>query len=87
MPKIVIESGKVFNMGGFIIERKANLPYVDVIVGNPMREDIKAPAPVYNKEQLEEYKRLGLIVEPLQENEGLEEAIEKVKQKVKEQIK
>jgi len=87
MPKIVIEPGMVLNMGGYIIERKAKLPSVDIIVGNPLKESIKASAPVYSQEQLEEYKKMGLLVEPILENESLSEALERMKAKVKEQMK
>jgi len=87
MPKIVVESGRVFNMGGFIIERKAKFPSVDIIVGNPLREDVKVPAPVYGQGQLEEYKRMGLIVEPVLDGESLSEALERVKAKVNEQLR
>ncbi|MCX6695425.1 MAG: energy-converting hydrogenase B subunit EhbP [Candidatus Altiarchaeota archaeon] len=87
MPKIVVESGMVLNMGGFILERKANLPTVDVIVGNPLKEDVKVPAPVYSASQLDEYRKIGLIVEYMQEDESLSEALERVKNKVKEQMR
>ena len=74
-------------MGGYIIERRAKLPAVDMIVGNPLKEDVKVSAPVYSMGQLEEYKKAGLIVEPMLENESLGEALERVKAKVKEQMK
>lgn len=82
MPKIVIESGFVLNMGGYIIERKAKLPCVDVIVGNPMGEDVKVDAPVYSREMLDEYVRQGLIVEYLNQGESLKDKLEEVKAKV-----
>ena len=82
MPKIVVESGMVLNLGGFIIERKAKLPCVDVIVGNPLAEDVKIGAPVYSKAMLEDIAAEGLIVEYLMEGEYLKDKLEEVKCRV-----
>ncbi|MBU0762679.1 MAG: energy-converting hydrogenase B subunit EhbP [Candidatus Altiarchaeota archaeon] len=79
MPKIVIEAGTVINMGGYVIENMANLPYIDVIIGNPLKEDIKISAPMYRAKQLEDYQKQGLIVEPVNKGEMLKDKLEKVK--------
>jgi len=86
MPKIVVESGMVFNLGGFIMERKARLPWVDVVLGNPLKEDVKINAPIYGEYMLEECERLGLIVEPIKEGELLKDKLEQVKKKVEETL-
>jgi hypothetical protein len=82
MPKIVIESGMVLNLGGYVIEKKAKLPCVDVVVGNPLKEDLKVDAPVYSEAMLEEYRRQGLIVEYLTEGESLKGKLEQVRKTV-----
>jgi len=82
MPKIVVESGMVFNLGGYIIERTAKLPCVDVIIGNPLAEDVKLKAPAYSEADIEEYKKAGMIVEYLNEGDRLKEVMEKVRAEV-----
>ncbi|MBD3387811.1 MAG: hypothetical protein GF416_02070 [Candidatus Altiarchaeales archaeon] len=87
MPKIVVESGMVLNLGGFIVEKKAKLPCVDVIVGNPLPEDMKLDAPVYSEEMLREYERQGMFVEYLRDGESLKEKLEGMKKRVDEKLK
>ena len=87
MPKIVIESGLVINMGGYIIENMANLDCVDVVVGNPTEQDLKVIAPVYDKKTLEEYEKMGLIVEYIYVGDNLREKLEQVKTTVTERLK
>ena len=79
MPKIVVESGMVLNLGGYIVERKANLPCVDVVLGNPLPEDVKIDAPIYSEEMLEACRHQGLIVEYLNDGESLKDKLEDVK--------
>ncbi len=86
MPKIVIESGMVINMGGYIVENMANIPHIDVVIGNPLRQDVKIDAPMYRAEQLEDYKRQGLIVEPIDRGEMLKDKLDRVKSIVKERL-
>lgn len=83
MPYIVLESGKVLNLGGYVIENVAKLPYRDVVVGNPLREPVKIQAPVYSAETLGEYKKQGLVVEFLKEKEMLREVLDRVSQEVR----
>lgn len=84
MPKIVVEQGMVLNLGGYIVENVANLDCVDVIIGNPLKHDVKLKAPVYCGGDLEEYERAGMIVRYLREGERLSEKLEHVRQLVKE---
>lgn len=79
MPKIVIKGKHVINLGGWIVENKANLPYRDYVIGNPFNEPVKIEAPIYSIEDIEAVKKLGLIVEPVLPHENLIEKINKVK--------
>lgn len=79
MPKIVIREKHVINLGGWVVENKANLPYRDYVVGNPFNEPVKIEAPIYSIEGIEEIKKLGLIVEPILPYETVVEKINKVK--------
>ena len=78
MTKLLLEPGRVMNLGGYIVESRAQLPYRDVVIGNPQKEPVKITAPVIYAETLEEYKMLGIIVEPVAEGESLVKALKKV---------
>jgi hypothetical protein len=82
MPKIVVESGMVLNLGGYVVERKARLKAVDVVIGNPLPEDVKIPAPIYDKSEIDELERMGFVVEYIMAGEGLKEKLELVGDKV-----
>lgn len=82
MTKISIEPKLVFNLGGYVVESVANLPYRDVVVGNPRDETIKVDAPVYSDADLKAYEDAGLILEPMKEGDSLAGTLEKVKKKV-----
>ena len=82
MPKIIVESGMVFNLGGYIVERKANLPCVDVVLGNPLKNDIKISAPAYSQEMIDEYEKSGMIIEYIKKGDSLKETLERVKKRV-----
>jgi hypothetical protein len=82
MPKIVIASGMVLNLGGYVLERKAKLPCIDVVVGNPLPEDIKVNAPIYSQEMLNDIQKQGLIVEYVQEGDLLKDRLDAVKKMV-----
>lgn len=82
MPKIIVESGMVLNLGGYIVERKANLPCVDVVLGNPLKNDIKISAPAYSQEMIDEYEKSGMIIEYIKNGGSLKETLERVKKRV-----
>jgi hypothetical protein len=86
MPKIVVESGMVLNMGGYIVENMADLPYIDVVIGNPLREDVKISAPLYSAHQLKEYERQGLIIDYINRGDKLKDKLDAVKAKVAERL-
>ena len=86
MPKIVIESGAVLNLGGYIIERKARLPCLDVIIGNPLRQDIKINAPIYGRHMLDDCLSQGLLVEFLNDGEHLKDKLEDMRKRVDEAL-
>ncbi|MFH1721905.1 MAG: energy-converting hydrogenase B subunit EhbP [Candidatus Altiarchaeota archaeon] len=82
MTKISIEPKIVFNLGGYIVESVANLPYRDVVVGNPKDETIKINAPIYNEQMIDDLEKQGLIIEKINAGESLGEALRKVKEKI-----
>jgi hypothetical protein len=86
MPKIVIESGMVLNLGGFVVEKKAKLACLDVVVGNPLREDVKVDAPIYSQEMVDDIAKAGLIVEPLMDGESLKDKLGQVRKRVDEAL-
>lgn len=79
MPKVVIRGKHVINLGGWIVEHRANLPYRDYVVGNPFDEPVKIEAPIYSIEGIEALRDLGLIVEPVARYDRLIEKLKKVK--------
>jgi len=82
MTKLLIEAKTVMNLGGYVVERIANLPYIDVIIGNPLNEDVKIDAPIYSAEDLEKIKKLGLFVEGIDGKKPLKECLEEMKKRV-----
>jgi hypothetical protein len=67
MPKIAIRGKDVINLGGWVLEHRAKLPYRDYVIGNPFDEPVKA------------IEELGLIVEPVSSYDKLTEKLKKVK--------
>ncbi len=80
--KFIFEPGKVINLGGYICEIVAKLPYRDIVVGNPSKEIVKIDVPIYSEEMVGSIRELGLIVRTVKEGEDLVDAIEKVKKAV-----
>ena len=81
--KFFFEPGKVMNLGGYICEPVAKLPYRDVVVGNPTKEIVKIDIPIYSEQMVEAIRELGLIVRTVQEGEDLVDAINRVKKALK----
>ena len=79
MPKIAIRGKDVINLGGWVVEHRANLPYRDYVIGNPFDEPVKIEAPIYSIEGIKAIEELGLIVEPVSAYETLTEKLKKVK--------
>lgn len=77
--KYYFEPGKVINLGGYICEPVADLPYRDVVVGNPLDEPVKIDIPIYSEGMVEAIRELDLVVRPVKEGENLVQAIEVVK--------
>ena len=82
MPKFTFDPKRVQNLGGYINEIKANLPYRDVVVGNPNDYEVKIEVPIYSEEMIEDIKENGLLVEPIYAGDSLKEAIDKMKAKI-----
>lgn len=77
--KYLFEAGKVINLGGYICEIVAKLPYRDVVIGNPFKEPVKIDVPIYSEEMVDAIRELGLVVRPVKDGEDLVEAISLVK--------
>ncbi len=86
MPKITVESGMVLNLGGFIVERKAKLPCVDVVLGNPLRQDVKVRAPIYSQGMLDDMAAQGLIIEYINEGDTLKDKLDSVRRRVEDAL-
>ncbi|HPR41993.1 MAG TPA: energy-converting hydrogenase B subunit EhbP [Candidatus Methanofastidiosa archaeon] len=84
MPKFIMLPKMVINLGGYIIENRADLGYRDVLVGNPKDECVKIYVPIYSEQNVIDIEKLGLIVHRLSEEEDLVEELEIVKKKVEE---
>ncbi len=82
--KYLFEPGKVINLGGYICELMAKLPYRDVVVGNPLDEPVKIDVPVYSEAMVEAIGEKGLIVRTVEDGEDLVDAINRVKKAVNE---
>jgi hypothetical protein len=79
MPKIAIRGKDVVNLGGWVLEHRAKLPYRDYVIGNPYSEPVKIEAPVYSLEGVKAIEELGLIVEPVASHELLIDKMKKVR--------
>lgn len=79
MPKIAIRGKDVINLGGWVLEHRAKLPYRDYVIGNPFNEPVKIEAPIYSLEGIKAIEDLGLIVEPVSSYDLLTEKLKKVR--------
>lgn len=79
MPKIAIRAKDVINLGGWVLEHRAKLPYRDYVIGNPFDEPVKIDAPIYSVEGIRAIEELGLIVEPVSSLDLLTEKLKKVR--------
>ncbi len=77
--KFFLEPGKVINLGGYICEVVAKLPYRDVVVGNAQDEVVKIDVPVYSEQMIDAMRELGIVVRPVKHGERLGDAINVVK--------
>ena len=82
MTKFNMESGLVFNLGGYVVERLVKPDFIDVVIGNPHKEDIKINLPILSREMLQELHDEGLIIEYMHENDSLKDTLEKAREKV-----
>jgi hypothetical protein len=79
MPKIAIRGKDMINLGGWVLEHRAKLPYRDYVIGNPFDEPVKIEAPIYSLEGVKAIEELGLIVEPVSSHDLLIEKLKKVR--------
>ncbi|MBN1785566.1 MAG: energy-converting hydrogenase B subunit EhbP [Candidatus Methanofastidiosa archaeon] len=84
MPKFIMLPKMVINLGGYIVENKAQLEYRDVIVGNPKNESVKIYVPIYSEQNVVDIEKLGLLVHRFTEDESLVEELAIMKKKVEE---
>ena len=77
--KFTVEPGKVLNLGGYIVENVAKLPYRDLVVGNQLKEPVKIDVPIYSEQMVNAIRESGLIVRAVREGEDLVDAINRVR--------
>lgn len=82
MCKFILRPFHVQNLGGYIVETYAKLPYRDAVIGNPTNEPIKIEVPIYKEETLKDYEKQGVIVLPVYPGDSLVEAINSVRAQV-----
>jgi len=66
--KIVIRPHHIISLGGYIVEW--DFPYRNLIVVNPTDEHIKIEVPVFNEDWIEEHRKLGLRIVPVEEDDN-----------------
>ncbi len=86
MTKIIVESGLVFNLGGYFVESRVKVDFIDIIVGNPLTEDIKIDAPILSKKMLKDLSKKGLILEYVQKEDSLKDKLEEVQKIIVEKL-
>ncbi|HDI46856.1 MAG TPA: hypothetical protein ENF82_03515, partial [Candidatus Methanomethylia archaeon] len=47
MCRFILRERHAQNLGGFIVERVANFPFRDIVVGNPYNEPVLIKVPIY----------------------------------------
>lgn len=82
MTMIVIESGLVLNLGGYFVENRVEADFIDVVVGNPRREDVKVRAPILTRQMLGELSERGLLVDYIYASDSLKEKLDEMKKRV-----
>lgn len=66
--KMVIRPRHIISLGGYIVEW--DFPYRNLIIVNPTDEHIKIEVPVFNEDWIEEHRRLGLRIVPVDEDDN-----------------
>ena len=86
MCRFILRGKHAQNLGGFIVERVANFPFRDIVVGNPYNEPVLIKVPVYNEEDIEFLKKLGLIVRFVYETDSLLDVINEVRREIEKRL-
>ncbi len=86
MCRFILRGKHAQNLGGFIVERVANFPFRDIVVGNPYDEPVLIKVPIYNEEDVEFLKKLGLIVRFVYETDSLLDVINEVKREIEKRL-
>ncbi|MFH1403582.1 MAG: energy-converting hydrogenase B subunit EhbP [Candidatus Altiarchaeota archaeon] len=87
MTKIIVESGLVFNLGGYVIEsRISDMDFIDVVVGNPLGEDVKIDAPMLSRRMIDDLADKGLLVEYVRDGDSLKDKLDGMKARVGERL-
>ena len=82
MCKFVLRGKHVQNLGGFIVEIRAKLPYRDIVVGNPFDDPVQIPVPIFSVEDVEKIKELGVVVRPVYETDKVLDVIASVRKEI-----
>lgn len=75
--KFVVRPQHIISVGGYIVE--TDFPYRNIIVVNPTKEPIKIDLPVFTIEWIDEQRKLGLEIIPINEEDSFLRAFRKAK--------
>lgn len=75
--KFVVRSQHIISVGGYIVE--VDFPYRNIIVVNPTEEPIKIDIPIFNTEWIDEHRKLGLEIIPVEDEDSFLRLFRKAK--------
>jgi energy-converting hydrogenase B subunit P len=75
--KFVVRPQHIISVGGYIVE--VDFPYRNIIVVNPTEEPIKIDIPIFNTEWIDEHRKLGLEIIPVEDEDSFLRLFRKAK--------
>ena len=75
--KFVVRPQHIISVGGYIVE--VDFPYRNIIVVNPTEEPIKIDIPIFSTEWIDEHRKLGLEIIPVEDEDSFLRAFRKAK--------
>ncbi len=78
--KFVVRPLHIISVGGYIVE--VDFPYRNIIVVNPTQEPIKIDIPVFTTDWIEEHRKLGLEIIPIEDEDSFLSTFRKAKAKL-----
>lgn len=78
--KFVVRPHHIISVGGYIVE--VDFPYRNIVVVNPTEEPIKIDIPIFNIEWINEHRKLGLEIIPVEDEDSFLRTFRKAKAKL-----